>query len=58
VQRRDLIRLCYVEGLDLKTFRMSLRQIVQLGSGAASHRPDDVPPPLEEFSGHREAKTA
>jgi hypothetical protein len=58
VRRRDLIRFGHVEGLDLNTARMFIRQIVQLGSGAAVHRPHDVPPLFQELGGHREAKTA
>jgi hypothetical protein len=57
VQRRDLIRHRNVEGLDLNTARMLISQIVQPGSAAAMRRPDDVPPRLQEFRGHREAKT-
>jgi hypothetical protein len=58
VQRRDLIRLCNVEGGDLNAARMFIGQIMQFGSGAVLYRPNDVPPLLQEFSGHREAKTA
>ena len=43
---------------DLDPARMFVCQIVQPGSGAALHRPNDAPFSLQEFSGHRQAKTA
>ena len=58
MQRRDLIRLGYVEGLDFDTTRMFIRQIVQLGSGAFLYRTNDVPTLRQKFGGHGEAKTA
>ena len=58
MQRRDLIRLGYVEGLDFDAAIMFVCQIVQLGSGTAAYRTNDVPPLLQKLGGHGEAKTA
>ncbi len=57
MQRRDLRRRIDVEGRDLDAARMCVGEVVQQGSRVAAHRSHHVPPPLQEFRGHGEAKT-
>ena len=57
-QRRDLIGLADIDGLDLQPASRLVREVVQEGSGCSPNRADDVPSVLEIFRGHCVAETA